>query len=191
MTKIIGFFLALMSLTVIICSLLRKNDSFFNVRDVIKKHLSIFLDCKSQYVIFYIMPLFFAVGLSLIYEADMNFYENISVIISILLSMLLAILSILATKDYILSGDEKRNKRIIEVVKETINAIFFVALLCILVLSIGLVMNIILSMTSVPFINVIKYIIVSILYYLFVVILLNVLLIVKRISKIIEVIYIK
>ena len=191
MTKIIGFFLVFISLTVIICSLLRKNDSFFNVREVIKKHLGIFTDCKGQYVIFYVMPLFFAIGLSLIYEADINFYENISVIISILLSMLLAILSILATKDYILSGDDKRNERIIKVVKETINAILFVGLLCILVLTTGLVMIVILSITCLPIFDIIKHIIVSIIYYLFVVILLNVLLIIKRISKIIEVIYIK
>ncbi len=57
--KLIGFALIVLSSDIIFFLLLRKNESFFNIRNVVKKHFALFENCRSQYVVFYIMPLFF------------------------------------------------------------------------------------------------------------------------------------
>lgn len=143
-----------------------------------------FHDCKSQYVVFYFSPLLFASGLALIYEAGETFYTNLSVIVSILLSMLLAILSILTGKDYSSIADSYQRDNIQDVTQETITAIVFDTLLCIFLLLYGLVMIII---DGVSFnTGIIKRVFAGIAYYSFSVTLLNLLLIVKRMSRIIE-----
>lgn len=183
-TKIIGLLLVISFLLINIFFLFRKNESFFNLRDVIKDHLDLFRDCRSQYVVFYFSPLLFASGLALIYEAGETFYTNLSVIVSILLSMLLAILSILTGKDYFSIADSHQRDNIQNVTQETITAIVFDTLLCIFLLLYGLAMIII---DGVSFnTGIIKRVFAGIAYYSFSVTLLNLLLIVKRMSRIIE-----
>ena len=182
--KFIGLALVLLFVLINTLFLFRKNESFFNLRDVINDHLGLFRNSKSQYVIFYISPLFFAVGLSMIYEAGETFYTNLSVIVSVLLSMLLAILSILTGKDYSSIEDDNQRKNIKRVTQETITAIVFDSMLCIFLLLYGLVMIVI---DGVSFdAEVVKRIFAGIAYYSFAVMLLNLLLIVKRMSRIIE-----
>ena len=182
--KFIGLALVLLFVLINTLFLFRKNESFFNLRDVIKDHLGLFRNSKSQYVIFYISPLFFAVGLTMIYEAGETFYTNLSVIVSVLLSMLLAILSILTGKDYSSIEDDNQRKNIKRVTQETITAIVFDSMLCIFLLLYGLVMIVIDGVTFDA--EVVKRIFAGIAYYNFAVMLLNLLLIVKRMSRIIE-----
>lgn len=184
LTKFIGLALVLLFVLINTLFLFRKNESFFNLRDVIKDHLGLFRNSKSQYVIFYISPLLFAVGLSMIYEAGETFYTNLSVIVSVLLSMLLAILSILTGKDYSSIEDDNQRKNIKRVTQETITAIVFDSMLCIFLLLYGLVMIVIDGVTFDA--EVVKRIFAGIAYYSFAVMLLNLLLIVKRMSRIIE-----
>lgn len=182
--KIIGITLVLMFVLINTFLLFRKKNSFFNLWEVVKNHLGMFHNCKSQYVIFYISPLLFAVGLAMVYEAGATFYTNLSVIVSVLLSMLLAILSILTGKDYSGIKDNNRRENIKNVTQETITAIVFDSMLCVFLLLYGLVMIVI---DGVQFdAEVVKRILAGIAYYSFAVMLLNLLLIVKRMSRIIE-----
>lgn len=182
--KFIGITLVLLFVFVNTLLLFRKNESFFNLRDVMKDHLGLFHDCKSQYVVFYFSPMLFAVGLAMIYEAGETFYTNLSVIVSVLLSMLLAILSILTGKDYSSIKDDDQRENIKNVTQETITAIVFDSLLCIFLLLYGLVMIVI---DGVQFdAEIVKRVFAGIAYYNFAVTLLNLLLIVKRMSRIIE-----
>lgn len=120
----------------------------------------------------------------MIYEAGETFYTNLSVIVSVLLSMLLAILSILTGKDYSSIEDNNQRKNIKRVTQETITAIVFDSMLCIFLLLYGLVMIVIDRVTFDA--EVVKRIFAGIAYYSFAVMLLNLLLIVKRMSRIIE-----
>lgn len=182
--KFIGLSFITCFLLINIFFLFRKNESFFNLRDVVKDHLDLFHDCKSQYIVFYFSPLLFAVGLALIYEAGETFYTNLSVIISVLLSMLLAILSILTGKDYSSVVDDDQRTNIQNVTQETITAIVFDSLLCIFLLLYGLAMIVI---DGIDFdTEIVKRVLAGIAYYNFSVTLLNLLLIVKRMSRIIE-----
>lgn len=181
--RIIGFSLLGISTLFMIFFLLRKNESFFNLNGIIKKHLLIFKHCKFQYVIFYIVPLIFAAGLSMIYTAGETFYSELSVVVSILLTMLFAILSVLTSRKYNVVNKTLRAK-ICSTVNETINAIIFDVLLCVFLLLYSLVMVILDSVPNIT--GIIKQILAGISYYIFAVILLTLLLIVKRLSKIIE-----
>ena len=181
-----GLLLVFISLAVMIFSLLRKEEPFFNLRDIIKAHKQLI---RGSEILFCIIPLCFAVGLSLLYTAGAQFYTEISVILGIFLSMLLASLSILSNYDFSTVTDANQREKGKKVVRETINAIMFDAILCVFLLLYGLII-IVLSGGDYSWIpismNIIKTAVSAVAYYLFVVILLNLLLIVKQMSKIIE-----
>ncbi len=180
--KWIGLGIVILFAVLMLIFLFRKNDSFFNIRQTIKEHLCLFKNCKIQYIIFYIFPLFFAVGLSLIYQASQSLYSGVSVILGIILSMLLGILSILAGQDFASVQDENQKQRAKMVVKETINSIVFNSMLCILLLY-SLIMTEVVSQ-EINFI--LNCVLSSIFYYIFIVILFTLFLIVKHMSRLIE-----
>ena len=181
-----GLLLVFISLAVMIFSLLRKEESFFNLRDIIKAHKQLI---RGSEILFCILPMCFAVGLSLLYTAGAQFYTEISVILGIFLSMLLASLSILSNYDFSTVKDASQREKGKKVVRQTINAIMFDSLLCVFLLLYGLTIIVLSSgdFSWIPIsMNIIKAIVSAIAYYLFSVILLNLLLIVKQMSKIIE-----
>ncbi len=181
-----GLLLVFISLAVMILSLLRKEEPFFNLRDIIKAHKQLI---RGSEILFCILPMCFAVGLSLLYTAGAQFYTEISVILGIFLSMLLASLSILSNYDFSTVKDASQREKGKKVVRQTINAIMFDSLLCVFLLLYGLTIIVLSSgdFSWIPIsMNIIKAIVSAIAYYLFSVILLNLLLIVKQMSKIIE-----
>ena len=184
--KLCGLLLVLISSVIMIFSLLRKEEPFFNLQDIIKAHKHL---VRGSEILFCIIPLCFAVGLSLLYTAGAQFYTEISVILGIFLSMLLASLSILSNYDFSTVTDANQREKGKKVVRETINAIMFDAILCVFLLLYGLII-IVLSGGDYSWIpismNIIKTAVSAVAYYLFVVILLNLLLIVKQMSKISE-----
>ena len=187
--KLVGLSLILISAILIFISLIRKNEPFFNLRDVIIKHMKIFENCPFQYVIFYGFPLLFAIGLAMIYEAGSTFYSNLSVILGILISMLFAILSILVGFDFSSVKDKEQQNKAKNVIQETVNSIVFDSVLCLFLMLYGLVLIVLDGVNFVNFpidISIIKSILSGISYYIFTVILLTLLLIIKHMSKIIE-----
>lgn len=184
--KLCGLLLVLISSAIMIFSLFRKEEPFFNLRDIVKAHKQL---VRGSEILFCIIPMCFAVGLSLLYTAEAQFYTEISVILGIFLSMLLASLSILSNYDFSTVTDANQREKGKKVVRETINAIMFDAILCVFLLLYGLII-IVLSgggYSWIPIsVDIINMVISAAAYYLFAVILLNLLLIVKQMSKIIE-----
>lgn len=186
MLRIVGLALVAFSLTLIIVSLFRKNEPFFNLRKVVKNHLSLFQNCPSQYIVFYGFPLLFSIGLSFVYPAGVAFYSELSIILGIFLTMLLAMMSILGSYDFSKVQDSNQKAKSILVLRQTINAIMFVVLICVFLLLFDLII-IVLSESSVPAVLCrLKPIVSGITYYLFFVAILNFLLIVKQMNSIIE-----
>lgn len=183
---LIGLSLVLISSTLIILCLLRKKEDFFNIRKTVIDHLCLFKNCPSKYLIFYIFPLSFSIGLSLIYVADKTFYSELSVILGIILSMLLAILSILSGQDFSSVTDQNQKNKVKKVLKETTNAIVFDSILSLFLMLYGLVLIVLNNLQLTIDTSIIKSICSGIAYYIFVVILINLLFIVKQMSKIIE-----
>lgn len=186
---IIGILLIIFSTALILLCLLRKKEDFFNIRETIHEHLNVFKHCPSKYLVFYGFPLMFSVGLALIYEAGISFYSELSVVLGIILSMLFAILSILSAQDYSsVCNDEQRNIGN-KILKETTNAIVFDSILSLSLMLYGLVMIVLndLNNINIPFdLTILKSVLSGIAYFVFTTILLNLLFIVKRMSKIIE-----
>lgn len=186
---IIGITLVVSSLLLITACLFHKREDFFNLRNVVKKHFKLFKNSKMNYVVFYVLPALFAAGLSLLYSAATEFYTELSVILGILLSVLLTILSILSNYDFSTVTDEKQKEKAKEVVEQTINAITFSSLLCIFLLLYNLALIIVRSydFSWITWdLSIIKAAVSAIAYYVFAVICLNLLLVVKQMSKIIQ-----
>ena len=188
-STIIGIVLIAVSLLSISIGLFHKKEDFFNLRDIVKNHFTIFKNSRMNYVVFYVLPALFAAGLSLLYSAATEFYTELSVILGILLSVLLTILSILSNYDFSTVTDVQQKENAKEVVEQTINAITFSALLCIFLLLYNLALIIVRSydFSWITWdLSIIKAIISAIAYYVFAVICLNLLLVVKQMSKIIQ-----
>lgn len=185
MIKHIGLILILISFILIVISIFNERRSFFNIKNVLKEHFKIFESCKSQYIVFYGAPLFLSIGLAMIYDSTTSFYDSLAVIISIVLSMLFAVLAIITSYDYSNYNDEEMQTRILKVVKETINSIVFETFICILLLIYGMI---IIILQDVLVINVIiNKILTGVACFLFIVLLLDLLIVIKRINKIMEI----
>lgn len=186
---IIGLVLVVSSAFLISISLLRKREEFFNIRKTICAHLKVFKHCPSKYLIFYVFPLLFSIGLAMIYEAGDRFYSELSVVLGIILSMLFAILSILTAQDYSIVNDKNQKTTAKKVLRETTNAIVFDSILSLFLMLYGLVIVVLSGVNTVEILfdlTVVKSVLSGVAYYTFTIILLNLLFIVKQMSKIIE-----
>ena len=186
---IIGLVLVVVSAFLLFISLIRKREAFFNIRETVCEHLKVFKHCPSKYLIFYVFPLGFSVGLSMIYEAGERFYSELSVVLGIILSMLFAILSILTAQDYSDISDPNQKNLANKVLKQTTNAIVFDSILSLSLMLYGLVIIVLSGVKTIeiPFdLTIVKSIVAGVAYYIFTIILLNLLFIVKQMSKIIS-----
>ena len=185
MIRIIGFALIIIAFLIIIVSICSRRQNFFNIREIIREHIALFGRCRSQYIVFYGAPLLFSVGLSLIYNPTAIFYDSISVNISIILSMLLAVLAIITSFDYSNYTNENTRSNILNVVKETTNAIMFETILCVLLLLYGMVVVVVQDVVTIN--TIVNRILTGVTVFLFSVLILDLLIVVKRISRIIDV----
>lgn len=183
MIKNIGFILIIVAIIPVIISIFHEHKGFFNIKTVILEHFKMFKNCKSQYVVFYGSPLLLSVGLAFIYDAQDDFYNNLSVIISIILSMLFAVLAILSSYDY--SNTSGNAANILKVVNETINSIVFETMICVFLLLYGMIVIIIHDVT--PTNIIVNKCLTGVSCFFFTVLLLDLLVVIKRMSKIIKI----
>ncbi len=188
-TKVVGLALVFFSAGLILLCLFRKEEPFFNIMEILKFHFGLFVHCKSQYFVFYILPAIFAIGLTLLYGAGDRFYSELSIIVGILLIALLVILNILSRYDFSSVKDMRQRQNVKAVVKSTVNAVLFDSILCLFMLPYGLTIIVLRddSYAWFPFdISVLWSIASCITYYLLYVALLTMFLIIKQMCKIIE-----
>lgn len=187
--KFIGIILSAISLMLIAVLLFKKEEPYFNFREILKNHFALFAKCKSQYWVFYFLPLLLSIGLSLLFTVNSNFFSHLGVVLSIILSMMLALLAILCDYDFSKFKDDTQRRNAETSVKQTINAILFCCIVGIALLLEGFIVIAMSGKTFnwIPFdFSICKTIISVFSYYLLIVVLMNLLLIIKNISKIIE-----
>lgn len=186
---IVGIILSAPSLLLILLFLFRKNEPYFNCRKIIKDHFALFSNCKSQYFVFYILPIFFSVGLSLLFTVNQDFFSYLGVVLSVILAMLFALLAILSGLDFSQFKNKECREKAELAVNQTTNAVLFCCILGIILLLIGFT-AIVAKEPPIELHPCVLYtcktLISVISYYLFVVELLNLLLIIKNMSKIIQ-----
>lgn len=170
--------------------LITKSD-YLNIFGIITDHIKIFNGSRKEYIVFYLYPLIFSIGIVFLSCDVAELYSEISVIVGIILSMLFAGLSILTTYDFsTVINEEQRDKSRISI-EQTINAIKFDFLMCLLLLIIIILIKVkfgcfqfILDIEII--VSVLKIIIPIIVLYLFLVILLVLLLIIKNMFLLIK-----
>lgn len=184
-----GIACIVISLLLIIFSIFKKENTFFNAIQIVKEHFSLFNKSFRQILIFYIYPLLLAIGVTIVYDATDGLFDNFLIILSIVISMLFSVLAIITNFNYKNDNNDEADKkqfdsRIAQVVRESCNSILYSCLLCVFLILYCTVL-IVLNDTSF-YTGILGKVLNGIAYYFFVVLILNLLLVVKRISKIIN-----
>jgi len=156
----------------------RKNNNFFDFRKVFKEHFGIFGKNGVQIFIFFVVPLFLAVGIVKIKMIDKDIINNMNIVLSIFLSMLFAMLSILCSFSPKESGRTK-NDNYNKLLKETFSTILFECVLCVFLLVLSFV-ELFVDDFCVSWQLFVASIII---YYLVLVVLMNIFVIIKRVKR--------
>lgn len=174
------------SVILTITALLQKNSNFLDVRSIIIAHFEVFSGSLLQCVVIFGVPLLIAIVALNRQLLSRDIVDTLNVVLSILISMFFAMLSILSALNPKTISAERKNDVIAAskvdeynlLLKETFNAIMFECILCILVLAISFALLFInsfsvswqLTLTS------------GVVYYLSLVIIFNIFAIIKRIK---------
>lgn len=178
------------SLGLICCALLQKNSNFLDIRKVFTDHFAIFDNSPLQKFVIFIVPFllsFSAISTQLLTKDIVN---NLNIVLSILISMFFAILSILSSFTYKSTDPKtvtdvslrKKAEKYNKLLKQTFNAVIFESVLSIVVLILSFA-----QLFSNDFSETWKLKVISlIVYYLALVIVFNILVVIKRIKSLFE-----
>ncbi len=147
---------------------IHKNNNFINISKIMKDHFKIFGGAKKHIIVLYIIPVITSIGIALIYSFSDSMIEAIMVVISVVISALLAF------QGGILNIRQNSHKREIEILNETNSSINFTVLINIVLV---FLMLIYITMTN----EIIKFIFTAIIVYILLITFLTILIIVKRI----------
>ncbi len=184
-----GIACIVIALLLMFFSIFKKENTFFNAIQIVKEHFSLFNKSFRQILIFYIYPLLLAIGVTIVYDATDVLFDNFLIVLSIIISMLFSVLAIITNFNYKNDNSNEDDKeqfdsRIVQVVRESCNSILYSCLLCVFLILYCTIL-IVLNDTSF-YTGILGKILNGIAYYFFVVLILNLLLVIKRISKIIN-----
>lgn len=178
------------SLGLICCALLQKNSNFLDIRKVFADHFAIFDNSPLQKFVIFIVP--FLLSISAVYTQLLtkDIVNNLNIVLSILISMFFAILSILSSFTYKSTDPKtvtdvslrKKAEKYNKLLKQTFNAVIFESVLSIVVLILSFA-----QLFSNNFSETWKLKVISlIVYYLALVIVFNILVVIKRMKSLFE-----
>ena len=178
------------SLGLICCALLQKNSNFLDIRKVFTDHFAIFDNSPLQKFVIFIVPFllsFSAISTQLLTKDIVN---NLNIVLSILISMFFAILSILSSFTYKSTDPKtvtdvslrKKAEKYNKLLKQTFNAVIFESVLSIVVLILSFAQLFSNDFSETWRLKVISLIV----YYLALVIVFNILVVIKRMKSLFE-----
>lgn len=172
--------LVLFAISILILSvyIFRGGTNFLNIKKVFSDYLNIFAEARAHLLIFWGIPFLLSIGLVQITTIDGNLSNTLIVFQSILISAFFAMLSILIGKQ----NETNENELYITVLKETASVILLEIILCVVSVMLS-VATIFLGATLNPFL---LQIISAANYYIIFVVILNLLIIIKRIKALID-----
>jgi len=161
-----------LSALILLFAATRKNNNYFDVRRIFREHLGLFRNSIFQYFVFYGTPLLMSIGTVIQKIVDDSILVSVNIVISIFMSMLFAILSSIGNLN-----NKTENCELNKLLSETYTAILFEAILCIcaLIISFAVLFSDAKNAVVMTSISII-------LYYLVYAIILQVFIIVKRLS---------
>lgn len=181
------FFLGIL---LILVALLQKNSNFLDVRKIIRQHLSIFSKSPLQVVAIFGAPFLIAITAAATHPLTAEIVNNLNVVLSILISMFFALLSILASLNFKSTDQNKVNditlvraaEKYNKVLKQTNNAILFESILAILLLIVSFSQLFIGNFAPTLKLKIIS----AFVYYLTLILLLNIFVVIKRTKELID-----
>lgn len=181
------FFLGIL---LILVALLQKNSNFLDVRKIIRQHLSIFSKSPLQVVAIFGAPFLIAITATATHPLTAEIVNNLNVVLSILISMFFALLSILASLNFKSTDQNKVNditlvraaEKYNKVLKQTNNAILFESILAILLLIVSFSQLFIGNFAPTLKLKIIS----AFVYYLTLILLLNIFVVIKRTKELID-----
>lgn len=161
--------LILLSVSIMLIYGIRRNNNFINISNIVKDHFKIFDGAKKHIIVIYIMPIITSIGIALIYSFSSSMIEAIMVVISVVISALLAFQGAIMNLEK--RDEDKKNK---EILLETNSSINFTVLINICLV---FIMLIYISLQK----QILKSIFTGIIAYVLMITFLTILIIVKRI----------
>lgn len=155
----------------LIAGLLPKVSNFLDVRSIFTEHFLIFKGSPLQLISIFLVPILFAVAIAGIRCVNNSILDNLNIVLSILISLFFSVLSILCA----FMGRNSEKYR--QLLKETFNAAIFEGLLCLLLLFISFITLFIGDFSPSLCLQIVS----GTIYYLTMVVILNILVIIKRI----------
>ncbi len=156
-------------LLIMIISAFKKYNNYLDVRKIVKEQYSMLENSKSI-IIIYILPIIIAIGIARIKTIDVEIIDNVNVVLSILIAMFFSIMSI------VINFENKHSGNYNKTLKETINTIMFEILLSVFLLISTFIYMFIEKIEN----EVILFAISFIIYYLSIVVLVNIFILMKR-----------
>lgn len=178
------------SLGLICCALLQKNSNFLDIRKVFTDHFVIFDNSPLQKFVIFIVPFLLSISAISTQLLTKDIVNNLNIVLSILISMFFAILSILSSFTYKSTDPKtvtdvslrKKAEKYNKLLKQTFNAVIFESVLSIVVLILSFA-----QLFSNDFSETWKLKVISlIVYYLALVIVFNILVVIKRMKSLFE-----
>lgn len=174
------------SIILIIVSLLQKNSNFLDVRKIIITHLQVFSGSPLQCFVIFGVPFLIAIAALNEQLLSKEIIDTLNIVLSIFISMFFSMLSILSALNRKSISEKEKNDEIAInrtneynlLLKETFNAIIFECILCILVLVISFALLFFNNFSASRRLSLIS----GLVYYLSLVIVLNIFVIIKRIK---------
>ncbi len=174
----ISAILFLIGAVILIFSFSLKMSNFLDIRKIFSDHFSVFKGNPLQLISIFIVPISFSIGIVKIRCVDAEILNNLNIVLSILIAMFFSTLSILC------AFEDKNNKNSAykQLLKETFNATIFEAILCLLLLFISFISLFIREFEQSLYLQIIS----GSIYYLTIVVVLNILVILKRLKVLFE-----
>ena len=165
----IGFII--IPLTIMILSAFKKYNNYLDVRKIIKEQIKMFKGNKSTFIIIYVLPILISIGIAQIKIIDVEVINNLNVVLSILIAMFFSILSIIIN----FKNDDSENYK--KTLKETNNTIIFEILWSVFLLICTFIYMFVDKIENAIIVVIASFII----YYLSIVVLMNIFIVMKRI----------
>ena len=179
-------FLVWISIILIILALFQKNSNFLDVRSVFTAHFKVFIGSPLQCIVIFGVPVLLTIVAVDKQNLNKEIVDTLNIVLSILVSMFFAMLSILSALPQKSIGEDQK-KSVVEqnrikeynlLLIETFNSVMFECILCILVLATSVILLFINDFSASWQLAAIS----GVVYYLSLIIVLNIFVIIKRIK---------
>ena len=182
----ISTILVCVSAILMMIAFLQKNSNFLDVRSIISTHFKVFSGSPLQCAVIFGVPLLITIAALNKQALSKDIVDTLNIVLSILISMFFAMLSILSALN-LKAVNEKEKNDVIAIskveeynllLKETFNAVMFECILCILVLAISFTLLFVNDFSTSWQLTLVS----GLVYYLALVIVFNIFVIIKRIK---------